>query len=315
MNMYLSSSSTTQQCSPIDCCCRVELALTQFYKQNTHIGESHGLSHVMAVHNHAVKAIESHRTTYHAQKGGKLEYEYDIKEMSDITAMEIRIAAMLHDADDRKFFPEQKNNQSTVDGMPNLPNALEICKSAGVPIDSFARILKMITWVGCTENGNAIPTEIESGERDGSQQQSEFYQQYHYLIPRWSDRLEAVGAIGIIRCYQYNREVGAPLQSDDEYDSPRPKCEEEVWKLATPERFAQYLSGEIKGGNSMISHYYDKLLHVARPPPAIVRNEYLEAQAKESSKELVEVCLRFGKTGVVDEEYIVELEKTLTYDS
>ena len=58
----------------------------------------------------------------------------------------------------------------------------------------------------------------------------------------------------------------------------------------------------------MISHYYDKLLHVARPPPEIVRNKYLEDMAKDSSKELVEVCLRFGETGVVDEDYILSLE-------
>ena len=54
----------------------------------------------------------------------------------------------------------------------------------------------------------------------------------------------------------------------------------------------------------MISHYYDKLLHIARPPPSIVCNPYLEKMAEQSSSELVEVCLRFGKTGVVDEDYI-----------
>ena len=61
----------------------------------------------------------------------------------------------------------------------------------------------------------------------------------------------------------------------------------------------------------MISHYYDKLLHVARPPPEIVRNSYLERMAEDGSKELVEVCVRFGRTGVVDEEYILGLEKNL----
>ena len=54
----------------------------------------------------------------------------------------------------------------------------------------------------------------------------------------------------------------------------------------------------------MLGHYYDKLFHVACPPKQIVRNEYLEAKLQDSAKELVEVCLRYGKTGIVDEDYI-----------
>jgi uncharacterized protein len=61
----------------------------------------------------------------------------------------------------------------------------------------------------------------------------------------------------------------------------------------------------------MISHYYDKLLHIARPPRNIVRNPYLEEMAQKSSTALVEVCLRFGQTGVVDEEYILGLMKKM----
>ena len=61
----------------------------------------------------------------------------------------------------------------------------------------------------------------------------------------------------------------------------------------------------------MISHYYVKLLHVARPQKDIVRNSYLERQAEDSSRELVEVCLRFGKTGQVDVDYIADLEREL----
>ena len=147
-------------------------------------------------------------------------------EISDITAMEIRIAALLHDADDRKFFPQD-------DDGGQLRNATGICQLASVQPDSVQRILEMIKWVGCTENGNSIPPEIQQTN------------EYHLLIPRWSDRLEAVGCIGVIRCYQYNREIGAPLWKDNDlYDSPRPKSEEEVWKLATPERFEDYLNGE-----------------------------------------------------------------------
>ena len=30
------------------------------------------------------------------------------------------------------------------------------------------------------------------------------------LWPRWADRLEATGAIGVVRCHQYNAKAGAP---------------------------------------------------------------------------------------------------------
>ncbi|KAL7535649.1 hypothetical protein ACHAXR_006641 [Thalassiosira sp. AJA248-18] len=273
-------------------CTRVRSALQQFYKDNTHIGASHGLPHVIAVHDHAVKAIDSHNSEH--SQGTKPE----TMKISDMMAMEIRVAAMLHDADDRKFFPIIQKEPSKNE-TPKFPNATKICQSAGIPSESISRILKMISWTGCSENGNSIPPEIEETHH------------YHLLIPRWSDRLEAVGRIGVIRCYQYNREIGAPLwKTDDLYDSPRPTSEEELWKLATPERFQEYLGGKNNaGGSSMISHYYDKLLHVARPPPEIVRNKYLEDMAAESSKVLVEVCLRFGETGMVDDEYILALGK------
>ena len=82
--------------------------------------------------------------------------------------------------------------------------------------------------------------------------------------------------------------------------------------MASPDRFENYLRDSVNGvDDDMISHYYDKLLHVARPPPDIVRNSYLEEAAEESARELVHVCLRFGETGRVDTEAIEQLAATL----
>jgi len=69
--------------------------------------------------------------------------------------------------------------------------------------------------------------------------------------------------------YQYNRHAGAPLSVDT---TPRPATQEEVWRHATEERFEEY---QASGGGSlsMIDHYYDKLLHVARPPPRLARRD------------------------------------------
>jgi uncharacterized protein len=113
---------------------------------------------------------------------------------------------------------------------------------------------------------------------------------YHLLIPLWVDRLEDVGVIGLVRCSKYNQEHGLPLSSTQ---SPRAQTEADVFS-----------SGGIS--EDMISHYYDKLLHVACPPKDIVRNSNLEEQARESSKALVEMCIRFGKTSREDEGYVVE---------
>jgi len=224
---------------------RITAELQMFYEANPQIKESHGIQHVLAVHQHAVRALACIEPS-----------------LPDHVAAEIEIAALLHDVDDHKYFEHGSGHR--------YANATKICRAANVPSDviRIERILKMISWVGCSENGNTVPDEVASNET------------YHLLIPRWADRLEAVGAVGVVRCYMYNQEKGAPLFSAE---SPRPQCSDEVWKLATPNRFDAYLSS---GGKSadMISHYYDKLLHIARPPPSTVRNRYLEDMAEEGSR-------------------------------
>ena len=249
--------------------------LAEFFHSNPQIKASHGLSHALAVHGHAVSALA--RLSLSA---------------SDST--EIQAAALLHDVDDRKYFPESGGGEGG-GGPESLTNARRLCALSGISPPSVERICRMITWVSCSKNGNAVPSEVSSSGA------------YQWLIPRWSDRLEAVGAIGVIRCYQFNKEKRRPLCSAG---SPRATSAEQVFALATPGRFEQYIRS---GGKSddMISHYYDKLLHVARPPPSIVRNSYLEEMAEESSRELVEVCVRFGKTGKVDLDYITALERNM----
>lgn len=241
----------------------------EFYSEHDEIKISHGWDHIRAVFDHTIKALRSLE--------GKL---------SAKTAMEIQLAALLHDMDDKKYFPH------TCPG--EYPNASSILEALDLTLTSksHGQILKMISWVSCSDNGNSIPEEVKYSEA------------YHLLIPRWADRLEAVGSRGVVRCYQYNREKDQPLSSEL---SPRPQSKEELWTKYVDHSMLQgYMD---RGGTStdMISHYYDKLLHIARPPEEIVRNPYLERQAETSSRALVEVCLRFGKTGKVDEEYIMNL--------
>jgi uncharacterized protein len=237
-----------------------------FYAKNPQIKASHGITHVLTVHHHAVQAVAAH-----------------VPALTEEQSMQVESAALLHDVDDTKYFPDHYHEKY---------NAKSILKQAQISDNATRSILQMIEWVSASQNGNSVPPSIESSG------------EYFRLIPRWSDRLEAVGIRGVVRCYQYTLEKGQPMYSDA---TPRATSEEEVWKLADPKRFVEY---QASGGNSqdMISHYYDKLLHVARPPSSIVRNSYLEGKASESATPLVEVCLRFGMTGKIDEEYLNELE-------
>ena len=124
-----------------------------------------------------------------------------------------------------------------------------------------------------------------------------------YLLIRGGSKFNSI-ILYTCRCYQYNQEKGQPLSSPA---SPRPQTEDELWSEHVKEsRLVSYMN---RGGTSqdMISHYYDKLLHISRPPKNIVRNPYLESQAESSSRDLVEVCLRYGRTGIVDEDFIQSL--------
>ncbi|KAL3939034.1 MAG: hypothetical protein SGBAC_006160 [Bacillariaceae sp.] len=310
-----------------------------FYLDHPEIKISHGWKHVSAVWEHTQQALIS----WHNNNKNKNNNKSDNNTNNDVNdndndiisgrqrskspseiSLEVQLASLLHDLDDRKYFPKvdsgcalmlpkkysnasaileqlriKTKRQENDDGLLKNTDASTTSKD----VVSGHLILQMISWVSCSENGNKVPILV----RDTGA--------YHLLIPRWADRLEAVGARGVVRCYQYNREqqeqqqklglASAPLFSDQ---SPRPKSEQELWSLLCEEsnRLQEYMD---RGGTStdMISHYYDKLLPVARPPKSIVRNEYLETQADLGAKNLVEVCVRFGNSGFVDEEYIHRL--------
>jgi uncharacterized protein len=243
-----------------------------FYQEHTEIKVSHGLAHVLRVYDHACRAIAA-----------------QVPPLTLPQASHVRVAALLHDVDDGKYFPHHHDYEHA--------RAI-LAQCDGTDDDSTAAILDMVAWVSCSKNGNRVPERLQTSH------------EYFRLIPRWADRLEAVGAIGVLRCFQYNQEHGKPLQSAD---SPRAQTEDQVWALATPDRFENYLSEQSadKCADDMISHYYDKLLHVARPPPEIVRNAYLEEAASTSAQDLVEVCLRFGRSGCVDVKHLQQVAARL----
>lgn len=167
------------------------------------------------------------------------------------------VAALLHDVDDRKYF------KST-----NYANARNLLANLASDKDIEA-IVKMIDLVSASKNKNNIPNDIPPW----------------MLIPRWAVRLESIGVEGIRRCLEYAKRINRPMCTNK---TPRAHTEEELWKIATPERYQAY-SGK---SESMIDHFYDKLLQVGT---LVTNNIYLQNEASKRRKTMVNFCLNFWK--------------------
>ena len=213
---------------------------------------SHGVDHAKQVFDHAEKAIAVHQT--------QLDEEKQIL---------ILLAALLHDADDAKFFKQVDN------GPNNAEQILTACSNNKITEDQTNFVHKLIGFVSCSKNHNDIPEEAEK--------------EPELLYPRHADRLEAIGEIGAIRCYQYNNTVRAPLFVDT---TPRPTNEEELQALIDPQRFKNYNGGSA----SMLDHYYDKLLHLSEFQSG---NEYLDNEARKRGQVMKDICIYYGKHGTL----------------
>lgn len=217
---------------------------------------SHGVLHAQTVMQHVEKALE---------------YDPDPTENERLS---ILLAALLHDADDHKYFPESKD----------LENARLVLEKLKVIEEVRDLVLKMIRLVSCSKNGNS---------REGVE--------YEWMLyPRYGDRLEALGEIGLVRCWLYTKHVHRPLFTKK---TPHPKTREELYKIATKERFEQYLNSNGKGSDTFIGHFYDKLLHI----DDIGTNPYFVSECKKRMQVMENFVLEFGRTGQVDEVYLQKL--------
>jgi len=222
--------------------------------QENNISHCHGIEHAKTVMYHAWCALEDY-------------------ELSDEDQMAVLLAALLHDADDRKFFKEHKNYE-------NLRNILQ---QTGKSSEFIEKVVYMVSIVSSSKWGDTIPEEVIGKE--------------WMLIPRYADRIEAIGIIGVERCYTYTKNVSKqPLYLKD---TPKPKTEEEIWKIATIERYKAYNGNSV----SMIDHYYDKLLRLSTFP---IRNKYFDEECKNRRKPLIDFLLYFGKKGTITYEEVEE---------
>lgn len=173
----------------------------------------------------------------------------DHEVVDEITYQAICLASILHDADDTKFFT-------------NTTNAKNILKELN--FENINLVLEMIDAVSTRKNKNNVE------DKEG-----------WFYIPRYADRLEAIGQIGIDRAIQYGKSKGEPMFVES---APRPRTKEEIEMIATPERFANY-DGNSK---SIMDHFYDKLLHIHKMN---TNNRYILTEANKRYQIMIDFCL------------------------
>ena len=203
----------------------------------------------------------------------------------------VLLACFLHDADDHKYF----SNKGLVNAKRILNEAISLEKEMLSPeqgAELLELILTMIDLVSASSNSNTVPVAAES--------------QPWLLWPRWCDRLESIGVVGVVRCWQYTIEKGQALHRPGL--SPQPRTEEELWQMVHDEQFTAY---QERGGVSfsMIDHYYDKLLHLPGgllKRPELPRAPYLIEEAQKRVAPLIDVCLAYGRSGGVFPHQLLE---------
>jgi len=203
----------------------------------------HGFDHFIAVANHAVAALK---------------YET----LSSRKKLEVELAALLHDVDDSKIFPDSMGYQNA----RSILEKIDVCDKD----ELIENVIAMIDLVSCSKNGDREPPEP------------------YMAIPRDCDWLEAIGQIGIDRCREFTIYKQAPFHVDS---TPRAYTEEQVWMAATPERFTAYMNGAKSA--SMIDHYYDKLLHIGKPVHLRSQNPYILEEAVRRNHIMVEFIINY----------------------
>ena len=101
----------------------------------------------------------------------------------DCYALTVELAALLHDADDPKLFRTEGN-----------ANARAFLEREGVDPERIERVCAAINAVSFSKNRGRRPETIEG------------------RIVQDADRLDAIGAVGVARCFAFGGEHGRPME-------------------------------------------------------------------------------------------------------
>ena len=218
--------------------------------EKTQIDESHGLNHYLVVVCNVSNALD-----------------VSSLDMTDKQKLLVKLAALLHDIDDHKYFPSHHNFENARE-LLNRPHIQEI---DNLTRDDISTILLMIHLVSSSVHGDTIPSNIPEW----------------YLYPRYADRLESLGIIGLERTLEYTIKKSQPLFTSDTKRAINLNKEELYESIATIERYNNY-----KKSVSMIDHFYDKLLRLGDFP---IHNDFFKSECEQRIAPLVDFIIDFPK--------------------
>lgn len=183
---------------------------------------------------------------YHIERVTKLAQQIAMEENADIFI--VTLAALLHDLADDKVVANEK------EGMDNIQAWLKDFNIREVDCDHIIQIVSTMSFKG---GNNQLVNSLEA------------------KVVQDADRLDAIGAIGIARCFIYAGKKGTAM-----YD-PTIEIREEM----TVEEYR-------KGKSSGLHHFYEKLLKLKNLMNtktgyqlAIERHAYIEQYLKQFLKE------------------------------
>jgi len=221
---------------------------------------SHGIQHAISVMSNAKNCMINN----------KIIIDNIIFDLDNDEKKAILLAALLHDADDKKFFPNNKNYE-------NLRLILE-----EEPEDLINMVITMVDLVSSSKNGDRIPESINN--------------KLWMLIPRYADRLEAIGIVGIERCYKYGKTTNNHLFLPT---TPKPLNNSDIWNYATEERYNKYTGKS----DSMMDHYFDKLIRLSLFP---IRNKFLDFECSKKRQPIIDFVLYFSNKVTFTDNDVIE---------
>lgn len=235
--------------------------LSEIFK-NHDVDDGHGIEHAIAVLKHTEKALECHSNDleYHSN-----DLECHSNDLNDSVKLELKLTALLHDADDRKFFPTSKNKDNA---------RLVLSKVLSGNTESINNIIKLIDMVSFSSNGNKHFNDNNIPE--------------YLLYPCLADRCEAIGKIGFERSCIYSKYRNRLMYNDD---TPRCTNIDELYRVASNDRLQNYF--KVKESETTVDHCYDKILHLTQIE---IKNPYFKKLFERGQKEMEDILLHFGKT-------------------